>query len=230
MDEDNTPAVVPLNGDVLRFFDALLATSLPSRNVEPNRRIIYMRNFQDILRIAKPLMTHLLHSLYTISKPDTYPPVPYPAPTSKRSDVLLFGTSDTSSLAIDANPSDIEKDSLFLSALFSHACSSILGTACNPGYSEDEDYLTSGKVNLDAIPFNADLGKRVDDLAVGALKTSVFAVNVRAKAEEEGWQKEAKAGQIKLVNKTLLSACLEHAGHHSDMGQDIENVSAWDDM
>jgi hypothetical protein len=96
--------------------------------------------------------------------------------------------------------------------------------------SESEEGWSLGTVDLDPIPFNAEMGKKVDELAIGALKASVFAADVKAKAEEEGWQKEAQAKQIRSMNEALLSACLGAGCRPCSGPDDIEDVSACRDV
>lgn len=103
---------------------------------------------------------------------------------------------------------------------------------CDPDDGSDyEDGWSLGKVDLDSIPFNAESGKKVDELAIGALKASVFAANVKVKAEEEGWQKEARAKQIRSMNEALLSGYMEDAGRRRGSGrEDIEVICGCSDV
>ena len=264
---------VPLNEESIRFFKALFNTPRRDGSTEPGRRIIYMRNFQDIAGAAKPLMTYILHSLYAPSNSDNgssessdsgedsskesdsdaSPSEDLPAPASKGADIIVFGTNDPGPLIVDASPSDSDKDRSVLSALFTHARSSIQGSKKSPtrkkarmatnasrfirkmmdsdtdsSDSDGDEPKAKGKnVEGDPIRFDARLGKKTDDLVAGALKVSVFAANMKIGAVEEGWQKEAEAERIKALNKTVLSACLERAGGHTD--EDIAAISSWDD-
>lgn len=272
----------PLNEEFVPFFKALLSVSSHDSTTEPKRRIIYMRNFNVIAGAAKPLMTYILHSLYGSSNSDNEPSEgsdsdegssegsdtdkdsskdsgsekptseDRQAPASKRADVIVFGTNDSGSLVINANPSDAGKDTAFLSTLFTQARSSVQASrkASTPkrrmltksrfirkimdsdsDRSDSDDDAPKAKGNKgdrEPIRFDARLGRKTDELAAGALKVSVFAANVKVGADEEEWQKESKAEQIKALNKAVLSACLERAGGHTD--EDLDAISSWGEM
>jgi hypothetical protein len=169
------------------------------------RRIIYFRDFQYIVNTAKPLITHVLQSLHESRVEAPSRPVT----------ILVFGsTNDSESLKIDNSPASTQENCLFLSSLFTHTRTALENRSTGGcTYSSCQSWRgSSPSASLEPIPFNADWGKKVDELATEKLSISVFAANVKSGANDQEWQKASRAKKIRRVNQLLMKACLEKEG------------------
>ncbi|KAF6744961.1 hypothetical protein DFP72DRAFT_61709 [Ephemerocybe angulata] len=203
------------------LFDALLATSCSSsgkgdEETHPERRIVYMREFDIIQGAAKPLMAHILQSLHESRQRARLSGSHLPQNT-----IIVFGLNATPEvqLSIGNKPNSSQKNCLFLSGLFTSARSAISiklhrshyitcnCTACQVGRG------TSPQVSLDNVPVGSDFwGERVDAMVAARLTMPVFSTNVKYGAYQEEWQKEGKRIRGRELNQRVLWACLERDG------------------
>ncbi|KAJ2930112.1 hypothetical protein H1R20_g6979, partial [Candolleomyces eurysporus] len=224
-------AKAPLSERSRAFINALRRLPTPSTECPdqdsqlPARRIIYFRDFQYILDVAKPLIALILESLHESRLEASFRPAT----------ILVFGsTNDSGFLKINNIPPFTRENWLFLNSLFTHARTRL---AIRPTVKVNGPFSTNSgpgpplpppsvplhpmpigpapslPITLRPVPFNAGWGKKVDELAIEKLSISVFAANVKSGVSDEEWQKASRAKKIRRVNQLLLKACLEREGY-----------------
>ncbi|RXW24346.1 hypothetical protein EST38_g1546 [Candolleomyces aberdarensis] len=180
--EDTKP---PLSERSRALIDALLRLPTPSTEnpeEEPQQPARRIIYFRDFQYILETAKPLVTHILQSLHESRV-------EASSRPTTILVFGsTNDSESLKINNAPTSTQENCLFLSSLFTHTPS------------------------LEPIPFNADWGKKVDELSTEKLSISVFAANVKSGASDEEWQKASKVKKIRRVNQLLLRACLEKEG------------------
>ncbi|KAJ2914621.1 hypothetical protein MD484_g5811, partial [Candolleomyces efflorescens] len=191
----------PLSERFRAFVDAILRLSSSSSKNEAqpselSRRIIYFRDFQYIVHTAKPLIAHILQSLHE-SRAEGL---------SLLTTILVFGsTNDFETLKIGTSALTQGKHP-FLSSLFTHARAIldhrwVAGCPCSLCQPSRESPSLS---TVEPIPFNADWGKKVDELAYEKLSISVFAANVKPGTSSHEWQEASRAKKIRRMNQLLV--------------------------
>ncbi|KAJ2924745.1 hypothetical protein H1R20_g12360, partial [Candolleomyces eurysporus] len=180
--EDTKP---PLSERSRAFIDTLLRLSTPSTESpeeKPQQPARRIIYLRDFQYILETAKPLVTHIVQSLHESRV-------EASSRPTTILVFGsTNDSESLKINNAPTSTQENSLFLSSLFTHTLS------------------------LEPIPFNADWGKKVDELATEKLSISVFAANVKSGASDEEWQKASKVKKIRRLNQLLLRACLEKEG------------------
>ncbi|KAJ2926041.1 hypothetical protein H1R20_g11055, partial [Candolleomyces eurysporus] len=235
-----------------RLVDALLniqsgnlssttATGQPPPKSRPSRRIIYFRDFQYIVDVARPLLAYVLRALYesrcvdeidrAASSESASEPASEESSSStiqsnvtvpERTTVLLFGsTTDSEALHIGSQPFSTQQNCMLLNCLFTHTRTSVMHHRASPCSclvccswlsASPTSYLEPVAIK-DAQLTDAEWGSfKLDALGSEKLAVSVFAKNVKSWTTDSDWQKRMKLEKIKRLNEALLRVCLEREG------------------
>ena len=169
-----------------------------------------MRDFRLIDFASKPLLTYLLHALYSPFAPN-YPPDPYalsrprtrPAPQFTPLLVFGFNAKSDQSLIIDNRVTFALKDYPLLSPLLTHAQHVISLVKNIP--------LDSPATHAFTVPFEPRLGVKVTQLVEDAVGVTVFATNLMADPPGSSWQDAAWKDTLRVLNWAKFRACLAYA-------------------